>query len=93
MAQVLRSSSAPAVRLLALAALAVVWGAVLVWLWTDETSLSCFEYVEYGSAGPSCAELAEREMRRFNIWFLLAVVAGPALGVALWFALRPRRSD
>ena len=80
--------STPAVRLLALAALAAAWTAVLVWLWADETSLSCFAYA---TSGPSCAELAEQEMRRFNTWFLPVLVSGPALGVVLWFALRPGR--
>jgi hypothetical protein len=81
------------VRLVALAVLAAVWIAVLVWLWTDEKSLSCFEYVplEDANSRPPCAELAEREARRFNAWFLPAVVAGPAAGVVLWFVLRPRR--
>jgi hypothetical protein len=79
-------------RLLVLTILAAAWMAILMWLWTDETSLSCFEYVplEDASAGPTCAEQAEREVQRFNTWFVPALIAGPAVGAALWFALRPK---
>jgi len=90
MTEPLRRLGTLTVRLLAIAVLAAAWIAVLVWLWADERSLSCFEYV---TSGPSCAELAEREARRFNAWFLPALVSGPAAGVVLWYALRPRRLD
>ncbi|MDA1358933.1 hypothetical protein O1R50_04830 [Glycomyces luteolus] len=83
-----------AVRLLALAVLTAAWVAVLAWLWADETSLSCFEYApsEGADSGRTCAELAEREMRRFNAWFAPALICGPVAGIALWFTLRPRRA-
>jgi hypothetical protein len=78
----------PAARILALVTLAAAWIAVLVWLWADETSLSRFAYT---TSGPTCADLAEQEMRRFNTWFIPTLIAGPALGVVLRFAMRPMR--
>lgn len=84
----------PAVRLLVLTLLAAAWLAVLVWLWTEEASTaSCFEYApltDASSADDSCAEAIERDMRRYDGWFLVALISGPVVGVALWFVLRPK---
>lgn len=79
-------------RILVSVVLVAAWVAILTWLWTDETSLSCFEYMplEDASSEPSCAEQAAREAQRFNTWFVPTLISGPAVSVALWFALRPK---
>jgi hypothetical protein len=92
MTDALRLFRTPAMRLVVPVVLVAAWMAILMWLWTDETSLSCFEYVplEEASSGPSCAELAQREVQRFNTWFVPALISGPAVSATLWFALRPK---
>ncbi|GAB3644663.1 hypothetical protein [Glycomyces tarimensis] len=77
-------------RIAVIAALAIVWIAVLVWLWPGEiVSESCFAYAPLTEGGGPCAE-AIRAEERSRAWFLPALAAGPALAAVAWFTLRPK---